>query len=187
MRIFSMLFNIQVGTTLILPNILILILVGGEGILGTIQAVTAGLSAIAIYIIGRKSNISNAWQFILFGSVVYLIGTGILAGSFTWIGTLVYSVVVTLTWASIWTTANSVTMDLMDTLEPDTEKQYAYVCDNELFFNLGRVIGIAVICILAIMINNNAALQYSAVIAGFCQLPLAWLIYKLVLHIHNQT
>ena len=187
MRMFNILFNIQVGTTLILPNILILVLVGGEGILGTIQAITASISAIAIYIIGRKSNISTAWQFVFFGSVVFLLGTGILAGSFTWIGTLVYSVAITLTWASIWTPCNSVTMDLMDKLEPDTENQYAYVCDNELFYNLGRVIGITVICALAIIISNNAALQYSAIIAGFCQLPLAWLIYKLVLHIHDQS
>jgi YQGE family putative transporter len=187
MRLFNILFNVQVGTTLVLPNILILMLVGNEGILGTIQAITAGISAIAIYIIGRKSTISNAWQFILFGIVVFLIGTGILAGSFTWIGTLAYSVVITLTWASIWTPSYSVTMDLMDTLEPDTEKQYAYICDNEIFYNLGRGIGIAVICILAILINNHAALRYSALIAGLCQLPLALIIHKLVLHIHDQA
>lgn len=186
MRLFNILFNIQVGTTLILPNVLILMLVGHEGILGTIQAITAGISAVALYVIGRKSNISNAWQFVLFGSAVFFVGTGILAGSFTWLGALAYSVVITLSWAGIWTPSNSVTMDLMDKLEPDTEKQYAYVCDNELYFNIGRVIGLAIISALAVSISTDAALRYSPVIAGLCQLPLAWLIYKLVLHIHEK-
>ena len=187
MRLFNIFFNIQVGVTLVLPNILILMLVGGEGILGTVQAVTAGLSAVAVYIIGRKSTIKTAWWFILFGSLAFLLGTLVLALSFTWIGALAYSVVITLTWASIWTPSNTVTMDLMDHLEPDTERQYAYVCDNELFFNIGRALGIAIICTLAIVISDRTALQYTAVIAGVCQLPLAFLIHNMVMHIHDKS
>lgn len=184
-RLFNILFNIQVGSTLVLPNILILVFVGGEGILGTVQAVTASMSALAIYIIGRKANISNAWQFTLFGSLVFLIGASVLAGSFTWVGALAYSAAITLSWVGIWAPSHSVCMDLMDTLEPDAEKQYAYVCDNELFYNIGRVIGITIICVLAIMIGTNAALRYAAVIAGICQLPLALLIHTLVGYIHD--
>lgn len=187
MRIFNILFNVQVGTTLVLPNILVLILVGGEGVLGTVQAVTAGISALAIYIIGRKATIKNAWQFVFFGSIVFLLGTGVLVYSFTWVGALAYSVVITLIWSSVWAPANSVSMDLMDKLEPDAEKQYAYVCDNELYYNIGRVIGITIISLLAIVINAHTALRLSALIAGLCQIPLFLLTHHMVISIHDRS
>ena len=183
MRLFNILFNLQVGTTIVIPNILILKLVGHEGILGTVQAVTAGLASLAIYIIGRKSTTGNASKLVFFGSVMFLAGTAALAGIFTWLGAIAYSMAITITWASIWTPVSSVGMDLIDSLESDTEKQYAYVCDNELFYNFGRIAGIMIISILAIAGSETHALRLSPLIAGFFQLPLMWFIQKIVRHL----
>jgi MFS transporter, YQGE family, putative transporter len=180
MRLFSILFNLQIGATLVVPNILILKLVGHEGVLGTIQAITASISAVALYIIGRKSTTRYASRLIFFGSMVFLAGTAALAGMYTWAGALIYSTVITISWASQWTPICSVAMDLMDTLEPDTEKQYAYICDNELFYNIGRVAGISIVSVLAILASETSALRFSPLLVGLLQLPLAWLIREIV-------
>jgi MFS transporter, YQGE family, putative transporter len=180
MRLYHVLFNIQVGSTMVLTSIVVLILVGGEGILGTLQGVTAGLSAIVLYIIGRKATISSAWKFIGAGSLIFFVGTCILAGVFSWVGGLTYTLAISLAWASQWTQTNSVIMELMDKEEHDPEKQYAYVCDNEIFYNTGRVIGIAIISVIAILASEHAAIRWSPLIIGVLQLPLAWIISSIV-------
>jgi len=180
MRLYNILFNIQIGSATVLPSVIILILVGGEGILGTLQGVTAGLSAIALYYVGRKATISSAWKFIGAGSLIFFVGTCVLAGFFTWVGGITYSIVISLAWASQWTQTNSVIMELMDNEEPDPEKQYAYVCDNEIFYNSGRVIGIGIISVIAIVASEHAALRWSPLIVGIIQLPLAFIIHSIV-------
>lgn len=180
MRLYNLLFNIREGSIYVLSSVLVLFLVGGEGILGTLQGVTAGLSAMALYYIGRKTTIASAWKFIAAGSLIFFAGTCVLAGVFTWVGALVYTVVASLAWTGQWTQTYSVVMELMDKEERDPEKQYAYICDNELFYNTGRVIGIGIISVIAISLSQHAALRWSPLIIGLLQLPLAWIINIIV-------
>lgn len=180
MRMYHTIHNIQVGVTLVLSSILVLVLVGGEGILGTLQTVTAGLSAIALYFIGRKATISIAWRLVMLGSIIFFIGTCVLAGIYTWVGALAYTIVITIAWSFQYVPTNSVSMELMDKLEQNPEKQYAYIFDDELFFNIGRSIGISAIVLLALVFNEATALRWSPLIVGIIQLPLAWFIYRIV-------
>ena len=186
-RMFNILHNVQVGVTIILSSLVVLVLVGGEGILGTLQTITAGLSSIGLYFIGRKTTISSSWKFILTGSIIFFIGTCTLAGIFTWVGGLAYTIVITLAWAFQWSPANSVSMDLLDHEQPDTHKQYAYVCDNELFYNVGRTIGISIIILLAGVWNQSTALRWAPFIVGIIQLPLGIIIYRIVTNILSPT
>lgn len=178
-RMFNILHNVQVGVTIIVPNVVVLILVGGEGILGTVQAATAILSSLALYFIGRKSTIGSAWKLIAVGSVVFFLGTAALAGIFSWVGALAYSIVITIAWAFQWPAASSVTMELLDHAEPNPEKQYAYISDNELYYNVGRALGMSIVVLSAIFFSQNAALRWSPVIVGALQLPLGWTILKI--------
>lgn len=186
-RMFNLLHNIQVGVTIVLANVVVLVLVGGEGILGTLQTITAGMSALLLYIMGRKATTASSWKFVSIGSLIFFTGTCILAGVFNWVGAIAYSIVITIAWAIQWTPANSVTMDLLDIEEHDPEKQYAYICDNELFYNIGRGIGISIVVSLLITGGQSSALRWSPFIVGIIQLPLGWFIYSIVKHSHLPT
>ncbi len=179
-RMFNLVHNIQVGVTLVLANVVILVLVGGEGVLGTVQTITAGFSSLMVYLMGRKATASVAWKFVAVGSLIFFVGTSTLAGIFTWVGALAYSMVITIAWAIQWTPANSVTMDLLDAEEHNPEKQYANICDNELFYNIGRGIGISIVVMLLTIGGENTALRWSPFIVGIVQLPLGWFIYTIV-------
>jgi YQGE family putative transporter len=180
MRVFHVIHNIQVGVTLVLSSVLVLVLVGGEGVLGTLQTITAGLSTIALYYIGRKSTLDSSWKLVVVGSIIFFIGTCVLTGTFTWIGVLAYTLVITMAWSFQYVPSNSVSMELMDMLEHDPEKQYAYVFDNELFYNIGRSIGVSIIVFLALCFNENISMRWSPLIVGLIQLPLGWFIYRTV-------
>jgi len=186
-RMFNLLHNIQVGVTIVLANVVILVLVGGEGILGTLQTITAGLSSLLLYVMGRKATAASSWKFVSIGSLIFFAGTCTLAGVFNWVGAIAYSIVITIAWAVQWTPANSVTMDLLDTEEHDPEKQYAYICDDELFYNIGRAIGISIVVTLLTVAGQTTALRWSPFIVGIIQLPLGWFIYSIVKHGDSPT
>jgi len=179
MRLFHILYNTQIGLSLVTSSVMVLVLVGGEGILGTLHALTAGISVIILYVIGRKTTISSSWKLVAFGSLVFLIGAGVLAGFFTWIGALAYTIAITVSWAFQWSASYAVTMELMDSEEDNAEKQYAYVCDNELFFNIGRLLGIVLVVLITSQATQNTALQWAPLIIGVIQIPLAYLIFIL--------
>lgn len=186
-RIFNLLHNIQVGVTIVLSNVVVLVLVGGEGILGTLQTITAGLSSLLLYVMGRKATAESSWKFVSIGSLIFFVGTCTLAGVFNWVGAIAYSIVITIAWAVQWTPANSVTMDLLDKEQHDPEKQYAYICDDELFYNIGRGFGISIVVALLLSGGQTTALRWSPFIVGIVQLPLGWFIYSIVKNIHLPT
>jgi hypothetical protein len=102
-----------------------------------------------------------------------------LAGTFTWIGGLAYTLVVTVAWAFQFSTSYSVAMELMDREEQNIDRQYAYICDNELFYNIGRGAGILIIVLFALLLNVSAALRWAPLVVAVLQLPMAWVIYLL--------
>lgn len=179
LRFFNVLYNLQVGLNLTIGSVIVLLLVGNEGILGTLHAITAGISALTLYIIGRKSHVSNSWKLVAFGSLLYLVGTLTLSGIFNWIGAIVYSLVITVCWAFQWSSSYTVAMELMDKEENDPARQYAYVCDNELFFNIGRILGIALVALMTYFISQSTALRWSPLIIALLQLPLSIFIYSI--------
>jgi len=187
MRFFNVIYNTQTGLNFIISSVLILVLIGNEGVLGTLQAAAAGLSAIILYIIGRKILIKNSWKMVGFGSLIFFIGAGILAGTFTWIGVLIYEIIITVAWAFQWSSSYSVAMDLTDHEENNPEAQYAYICDNELYYNIGRGTGIVIIVLIIFLATEKIALQWAPFIVALIQLPLAWFLHILTKNIHQKT
>lgn len=171
-RIFHLLYNLQVGLNLVTSSVLILFFVGGEGIFGTVHAMTAALSAVAIYLIGRKTTVRHSWMFVGIGSILFFVGASVLAGVFTWVGSLVYAAITTTLWAVQWSTSYTVFMELMDQEASSPSKQYAYVCDNELFFNIGRGVGIGVVVLFLMLFSQQAALRWTPLVIATIQLIL---------------
>lgn len=187
LRMFNVLYNVQIGLSLIVSSVMVLVLVGDEGILGTLLGTTAIISAIVLYLVGRKSSLGNIWKLVAFGSVAYLIGTGLLAGIFTWVSGIVYSIVISIAWAFQWMSSYTVTMELMDIEEKNPDKQYAYVCDNELYFNIGRLLGITIVVLFTVVASQNAALRWAPICVGIIQIPLAWFTYNLIKEIKTEN
>jgi len=173
-RIYNILSNIIVGAEYIVPGVLVLVLVGKEGTLGLLNSATALLSAISLYVLGRLGNISTTWKAVGISNIIYLFGAILLAINFSPTSVLIYMTVSTIGWAFRWSPSYTVIMEIMD--REDVKKgQYAYICDNEVTFNIGRIIGILLIFIL-MSIDQDTALRFTPLIIGilslFATLPL---------------
>ena len=178
-RLFHILYNLQVGIALAMGSVLILTLIGGEGVLGTLQAVTAGLSAFMLYVIGRKTSLRHSWMFVAVGAVIFVLASGFLASWFTWFGAFVYTLAFTIVYVLQWPSSYSVVMEVMEQEADGPADQYAYVCDNELFFNIGRLGGILIVIGLLVAFSQNTALRWSPLIIACIQLFMIWPIKML--------
>jgi YQGE family putative transporter len=163
-RIYNILGNIVIGAEFVIPSVLILVLVGKEGTLGIVSSLTAVLSAVLLYVVGRIGNISTIWKVVGLASVIYLTGTIILAYFFSPTAVLIYMIASTIGWAFRWSPSYTIVMEIMDQ-EDHGKGQYAYVCDNEITFNIGRTLGLGLIFILT-GVDQMLALRFVPVLIG---------------------
>lgn len=138
--IYSTLF----GVNLFYPALVILYFGAKEGIVGTFQAITQLLAAGSLYILARKMKAHHFVGFMNFAHVCYLLTFIWLMWQFSLITAVIYLVTLTLFETARWNSTYTLVMNTMDDeLKHETEAAgYAYVFDNEIFFNVGRIIGL---------------------------------------------
>jgi hypothetical protein len=155
-----------------------------EGVLGTIETTVAILATLTLYIIGRKAHLKNTIPLVGFVTILYLMGAGFLAFNYTWIGVLVFIAISSISSSIRWTMGYSVVMEVLDRDEINhpTAGHYAYICDNELFFNIGRILGLGIFVGL-LQFSADTALRFTPLIIALTQfgslVPLRYLVKTL--------
>lgn len=179
-RLYNFLYNVIAGAEFIIPTVLILTVLGQEEVLGLVTSATAALSAASLYVLGRKGGIQHVWRTVALGNTLYLLSVIILALFFGPIAVLIYMAGVTIGKSLRFSPAYSVTMDIMERESQDG--QYAYICDNEISFNTGRVLGL---CLILFFASNSQSLtlRYLPLLLGavaiFSLVPLRRMIDSL--------
>lgn len=179
-RLYNFLYNIISGAEFIIPTVLILTVLGQEEVLGLVTSATATLSAISLYVLGRKGGIQHVWRTVALGNTLYLLSVIILALFFGPAAVLIYMSGVTIGKSLRFSPAYSVTMEIMERESQDG--QYAYICDNEISFNTGRVLGLCLILFFA-SYSQFLTLRYLPLLLGavaiFSLVPLRRMIKSL--------
>ncbi len=173
-RVINVIYQSLSGINFIIPNILVLMFVGEEGILGTVESVAAIIASIMLYVVGRKSRPHHSLKIVGVASLVFLLGTVLYNFTYGHLGSLVYTVTVALTGAVAFNAIYTITMELMDQ-EKDAKtvtNQYALIFDNELFFNLGRVGGMLFFFAVTKYSSQEIALRFVPVVIGLLQFAL---------------
>ncbi|MBU4210151.1 MFS transporter [Patescibacteria group bacterium] len=176
-RLYNILSNVLVGVGFVIPSVLVLVLVGKEDALGIVNSVTAALSALCLYILGRIGKTDNNWKVVGVASIVYLFGALLLALFYNPVSVLVYITTSTIGWTFSWSPSYTVIMEAIDRENSDTG-QYAYICDNELTFNIGRSIGLCLI-VVALSVGQTTALRFVPLITGLIFLSALFPLVKL--------
>jgi len=186
-RLYNVGSNVLTGLHFFLPGVLVLYLVGEEGIFGTVESVACLLSAIVMYVVGRKVNLDRSWKMVAIGSLVVFAGTLTLSFWYGVVGVLANLVLMTIGRSLIWTSSYSQTMELMDQGKGAEmpERQYAYVFDNELFFNVGRVMGVGILLYMIYVGGINFALRYIFLLAAALQVFMIWPQYMISKHLRK--
>lgn len=186
-RILIMLNNMNIAVRYIVPGILVLLLIGNEGVLGTIQSITTLIAAMFMYIIGRKATVESFWKVFGTGALIYLLASGFLATGVTFFAALIYVLISTLVGPSMWTSTYTVVMEAMDKEvgQRDPGILYSLVSDNELFFNIGRII-IMMVFFALLRVSETTVLQWIAIIAGLAQIGSGLMLKSLSKSVFDQ-
>lgn len=163
----SVLKGLAHGYIVMAPVMLIMGLVGSEGSLGILQSAGAALSAILLYILGRKATPEHRLKIFGIGLSLFLIGAAANAALYSVAGVLIF--VACLVFArplldlAYFPIQLGVT-ELVATIEK--KNQFTYIFRHELGVYAGRVLGSGMFITVYHSISKDWALRYALFIVG---------------------
>ena len=159
------------------PAILVLRLVGDEGVLGFIQGIAGLLTAILVYVLGRITKPKHRIFVFAVGIIMFFIGTMVNALLFSAIGVIVF-VLCKVFFQPLHDLAYfPIMMRVIDLVsKKEGRNEYAYIMSHEIGLFIGRAIGLVIFILLAYYVSEVFALKYALVIVALIQIlsiPLA--------------
>ncbi|PRY55606.1 YQGE family putative transporter [Arcticibacter pallidicorallinus] len=157
------------------PAMLIMLLLGQEGALGTAQSIGAVFAAILMYIIGRKTSPSQR---------IYVFGTGLLLFA---VAALINGILYNATGVVLFMLFLLLAKPLLDLAyfpiqfrvidllsKKEKRSEFAYILNHEAGLYLGRLTGAGTFLLLAYYFSNEVALRYAIMIVAVLQLSSFW-------------
>jgi YQGE family putative transporter len=166
------------------PAILVLKLVGDEGVLGLIQGISGILTALLVYILGRVARPKDRLAIFFSGMLVFFTGTLFNGIMFSAIGVIVF-VLCKVIFQPLFDLAYfPIMMKTIDTVSKiEKRNEYAYIQSHEFGLFIGRALGLLLFIGLIYMVSSDFALKYALIIVAAIQL----LAYPLAKNITKQS
>ena len=176
MLVLAALKGLVQGYIVTAPAMLIMMLVGQEGTLGTIQAVGGIVSSFFLYGIGRVAKPNHRVLVFSIGLVLFFIGTVVNAALFNATGVIIFMACLILA-KPILDLAYFPIQFLITEIVSRAERrnQYAYILNHECGLFAGRALGCGLFLVLATWISDIAALKYALPIVAVLQLASIWI------------
>ncbi len=171
----SVLKGLAQGYFVTAPAMLIMMLVGQEGALGTIQAVGGFISAFVLYAIGRMAKPRHRVLIFTVGLVLFALGSLVNAVMFNAIGVLIFMACLLLAKPLLDIAYYPIQMLIIDIVSRiEGRNQYAYIFNCEFALFLGRLLGCGLFIVLARYVSAVAALKYALPIVAGIQMLSIW-------------
>lgn len=160
MRGFGFIYGLLSGLTSFIPVIMVLLFVGHEDAVGTVQSLSAVVAAVIIYSIAKK--ISKEQR-------LWLIGTSVLCSILAGLSfAVLYSKLGVFMFFAFQSLAvplgiigyNALYFEIIEEENEKNNNHYAYMVDSEIFVDSGRILGILTLLILIHFSSNALALRY---------------------------
>lgn len=180
-RAFVAINDLFIGVYSFLPSILLLSYAGNEGVLGSVQALGALLTVVVIYLIGRKLNEKYYFKILVSSWLLLFVGSLFLALDLNWFTVIAFLLVASIAYELKYVASWPVMMDLIDDeTGKDPLLKYAYLTDNEIFFNLGRIVAVNIFVVLLVLFSEEVALSYASLIIVMIMLLSLLLVKKIL-------
>ncbi len=153
------------------PAMLIMMLVGQEGTLGTVQAVGGLLSALALYVVGRVATPSHRLHVFAAGLGLFVLGGIVNAFLFNTTGVLILVACLQLSKPLLDVAYFPIQFRVMEAIaEVEGRDVYAYIFHHECAEYAGRVVGCGLFLMLAVYVSDIVALKYALPAIGALQM-----------------
>jgi len=157
------------------PAMLIMLLLGQEGALGTAQSVGAIFAAILMYIIGRKTTPEHRIYVFGAGLVLFTIAALINGVLFNGTGVILFMLFLLLAKPLLDLAYFPIQFSVIDILtKKEKRSEFAYILNHEAGLYIGRLSGAGTFLILAYTFSNEIALRYAIIIVAVLQLSSYW-------------
>jgi YQGE family putative transporter len=167
---FQFAWGINEGATVFLSTLLILILVGKEGSLGTVQSASAILTALVTFGFAKYLKVNHRVVLVIFGVFLTIAGAVIFGLFYSAIGIFIMVATQNIATTVKWIGFSSLSYDLMEKDGTVNDNHYAYLCDQEIYLGAGRVAGILLFILLAYAMPQTTVLRFAPVIFSLTQL-----------------
>ena len=163
------------GFVVTAPAMLVMKLVGKEGSLGAMLSLGGIVSAVVLYVLGRTTQPRHRIYIFAVGLLLFLFGTFPNAIWFNAAGVMFFMLCMVLArpLGSIATfTIQMLTIDTVSRIEG--RNKYAYICNQEFGYFLGRLLGLGLFLVLAYKVSDVFALRYALPVVAGLQLTAFW-------------
>jgi len=163
------------------PAMLIMLLVGKEGALGTAQSVGAIIAAIAMYIIGRKTSPKHRLCVFGTGLVLFAIAAVINGVLYNSLGVILFMLFLLLAKPLLDIAYFPIQFSVIDILtKKEKRSEFAYILNHEAGLYVGRLVGAGTFLVLAYCFSVEIALRYAIIIVAVLQLASYWVAKDII-------
>jgi MFS transporter, YQGE family, putative transporter len=166
------------------PAILIMRLVGNEGSLGTVQALSGIVTAFILYLLGRFTKPKHRIYVLSIGLIIFLIGTLVNGMLFSAVGVIIFVLCKVIFQPLHDIGYFPLQMRVIDVVSKiEGRNEFTYFVNHEFALFMGRLIGLGLFIMLANYVSETFALKYSLIFIAVTQLA----SIPLAKHIITQT
>lgn len=157
------------------PAMLIMLLLGKEGALGTAQSVGAIFAAVLMYIIGRKTGPQHRVYVFGVGLALFTIAALINGILFNETGVILFMLFLLLAKPLLDLAYFPIQFSVIDILtKKEKRSEFAYILNHEAGLYVGRLTGAGTFLLLAYYFSTEIALRYAIIIVAVLQLSSYW-------------
>ncbi len=158
------------GFIIAAPVMLIMKLVGKEGSIGSIQSTGSLLSAIMLYILGRKAKPAHRVKIFAAGLVLFVIGAAVNMFRFDALGAIIFVGCLVFARPLLDLAYFPIQLGVIECVaSKEKRNQFAYIFSHEVGLYVGRLFGCLLFIMTARYASEDAALRYALMIVAAVQ------------------
>lgn len=160
------------------PAMLVMKLIGDEGALGTVQSISALITAVLMYIIGRNTQPRHRLALLGISLLIFVAGSLVNAVFFNMASAVFFLLCLILARPLFDLAYFPIQLRVIDYLSAlENRNEFAYILNHEFGLYAGRLLGCGLFIGLAWRISDTVALQFTLPIVTILQ-ALSWFLAK---------
>ena len=177
----SLLKGLVQGFLVTAPAMLIMLLIGKEGALGTAQSIGAIIAAVIMYILGRISKPADRIKIFTAGLTLFALGAVINGFLFNQTGVIIFILLLLIAKPLMDLAYFPIQFKVIDIVSKIEKRgEFAYILNHEAGLFVGRFLGAGTFLVLAYAISTEIALRYAIVLVAILQLSSIYVAKKII-------
>ena len=177
----ALLKGLAQGFLVTAPAMLIMLLLGKEGALGTAQSIGAVIAAVIMYMLGRLSKPSDRIKIFAAGLALFALGAALNGILFNQIGVVLFILLLLIAKPLMDLAYFPIQFKVIDIVSKiENRGEFAYILNHEAGLYVGRFLGAGTFLVLAYAISKESALRYAIIIIAVLQLGSIYVAKKII-------